>query len=75
MKGVGSPGAGVSFCSELPQILGKGVYMLSMDEPSLSPMSYMMLPIATETSDETFIYDKHTHQIKNLPDNYGKSYF
>lgn len=34
-----------------------------------------MLPIATETIDETFTYDKLTHQIKNLPDNHDRSYF
>lgn len=44
-------------------------------EPAPRHMNYTMLLIVTETTDETFTYDKHAHQMKNLPNNYGNAMF
>lgn len=50
-------------------------YIPLTTEPTPSPMNYMTLLIATETTDETFTYDTHTHQTKNLLDSYVKANF
>lgn len=38
-------------------------------------MNNTMLLVATETTDETFAFDKHTHQMKSLPGNKVKALF
>ena len=50
-------------------------YTALTGEPSPSPVNYTMLLIVTETTGETFTYDKHDHQMKNLLDSYGNAMF
>lgn len=76
VKGVGSPllvlelQGTVSYSS--PQ---QEKYTPLTGEPAPSPVNYTVLLIVTETTDETFTYDKHDLQMKNLLDSYGNAMF